>query len=109
MKTPSYFSIIFSEILAKSPTALNIYKLSWKNIKSLGFQSIVDSILELQSFTKVKPKKRPPASINKKQSIFQIDLEKSICQNLSKFKYKAKAKKTGKESQSNIYVKKSKI
>lgn len=35
----------------------------------LGLQPVVNSILELQSLTKVKPKRQPLVAINKKQSI----------------------------------------
>lgn len=64
--------------------------------------------MKLQSSAKVKPKGRPPGAKNKKQSISQVDLEGSTRQDPFRFKYEAKGRRTGKESQGNIHVKKRK-
>lgn len=71
-------------------------------MESLGLQLTVNSILELQSLAKVKPKGWAPDTKNKKRSIAQVDLEGSTYWDLSRFEHKAKVRRIGIKSQDKI-------
>lgn len=70
--------------------------------KDHTFEQQIDSILELKSPLRVKPKGRPPGAKNKKRSQTEAGLDNSTRRKLSRFEYKER-----KDKSKNTLVKKS--
>ncbi len=77
-------------------------------MKSLAIQLAVNPIIELQSLAKIKLKKQPLGARNEKKMIAPANLEKSTCQNTSRFEHEAKIRKTGTKSQNDTRAKENK-